>query len=200
MKYNVAKRILGEDFIPPETISEVLGIKYRSELRGKLTEKLPPMAIIEWCNANNHAVIAGPPRSMSILQIRKLRPDSFCSGNNWLLDQGFSRKDLVTADWIIIRKGVVPGSLNKALGEQMKLINDHVEFVPNCAQLGWALVVYGIITRQSFLPNRVYALTSSMDMDGRCIRLGNISNEGIHISSTINEVRCGDGLASARKI
>jgi hypothetical protein len=200
MKYNVAENILGNDFIPPEKIFEILGVKYGGDLKARFTKDLPPREMIEWCRDNNHTVIAGPPRSMSIIQIRNFFPGNFCPKNNWFLDHEFAHREKIDSNWFMIRKGIVPGSLNTTLNEQTKLINSHVEFIPNSAQLGWAFVVYGIINETLLIPNTSYAFTLSTDIDGNRIRLGNIDNQGLHISSSINDLREVDGLASARKL
>jgi len=143
--YELVRTILGKDFISPEEIMKSRkGITYTDEQLSQFGETVPAQEILEWCRDNNHMLVAGPNRPMSLLDIRTMKNGYFYSKEGgWYAEQKqkFSQNDKVETKWYMIRKDIVPESTSKNWDEQHALIAD-TEFVPNVPEFVWAITTY----------------------------------------------------------
>lgn len=199
--YDLAKIILGKDFIPPEEIAVARGLTYTYEQLVKFGDTLPAKDILEWCRDNGMMLVAGPPIAMSLLYIRSIGPAYFYSkGGGWYAEskQKFARTDKAETVWIALRKEPVADSLEKNWSEQSDLVTLPM-VVPNAAEVVWGLTVYKAV-RGEFLLSNFYVRTSSFDLDGFRVSVGDFVNGGLTVDDDWDSDRNFNlGVASARK-
>ena len=199
--YDLARTILGNDFISPEEVAEKRKLTYSDELLQHFAETLPSDEVLGWLRVNGFVLMAGPPTPMSLLEIRELNNQLFYSkSEGWFAsdNQKFSRGDKVTAQWLMFREKIVPNSTNKNWDEQQKLLSE-VEYVPNAAELCWGITTYKEVRDVLLLPD-IYARTSSVDADGYRVYVGHFDGDGLLVRD-YSDGYCHDhlGVASARK-
>src|ERR1700722_9002644 len=94
--YDLARTILGKDFISPEEVAQSRKITYTDEQLATFGETLPAQDVLEWCRDNGTMLSAGPPKAMSLLDVRALHAPYFYSKEGgWYAEskQTFSRDD-----------------------------------------------------------------------------------------------------------
>lgn len=153
--YALAKKILGTDFISPEEITRGYGYKvgYDLEQLAVLGKTLPDQKTLEWCRDNGMMLIAGPPKAMSLLDIRDAKNDYFYSKKgSWCSDeaQKFAHNDKAEPIWIALRKELVADSLNKNWSEQRGLVVEPM-MMPNAVEVVWGLTTYKAVRGVSLL-------------------------------------------------
>lgn len=199
--YDLARLILGKDFISPEEIATARNLPYTDEQLVTFGNTLPAQDILEWCCDNGMMLIAGPPKSMSLLDVRAVKTGYFHSKEGgWYADnaQKFARDDKAEPVWIAFRKEPVPFSLNKNWSEQTKLVVVPM-IVPNAAEAVWCLTMYKAV-RDIYLLQNLYVRTSSLDSDGDRVFVGLFDGKGLHVINYWGNFRYSYlGLASARK-
>lgn len=204
--YTLARTILGSDFIPPEEIATARGVVYTDEQLAKFGETLPAAEVLHWCRDNGMMLVAGPPKAMSLLDIRALHTDFFYTKgpakNNagWYDDekQKFSRNDKAEPVWIALRKEPVPGSLSRNWSEQSALVIAPMT-VPNVAEVAWCLTTYKAVRNVFLLPS-LYVRTSSLDSDGDRVGVGGFDADGLYVGGGWDGYRRGNlGVTGARK-
>jgi hypothetical protein len=199
--YALAGTVLGKDFISPEVISKARGVTYDTEQLATLNSTFPSQDAIEWCRDNDMILVAGPPRAMSLMDIRTLKSKYFSVQDaGWYskTSQKFARNDKVTTNWIALGKEPVIGSLGQNWDEQRKLVANPM-IVPNAAEMVWALTTYEAV-HGSCLYQNVYVRTSSFDVEGDCVGVGSFDSANLYVSSYRNEGRFpGLGIAAARR-
>ena len=198
--YELAKTILGKDFISPEDVmNSRKGITYTDEQLAQFGETVPAQEILQWCRDNNFMLVAGPNRPMSLLEIRTMKNGYFYSKEGgWYAYQKFAQSDKVETKWYMIRKDIVPESTSRNWKEQQALISN-VETVPNSAEFTWAITTYKAI-RGVCLFVGIYARTSSLDSDGDHVYVGIFDGKGLYVYRIWDSFRLSDlGLSVARK-
>lgn len=200
--YELVRTILGKDFISPEDVmNSRKGITYTDEQLSQFGETVPAQEILEWCRDNNFMLVAGPNRSMSLLEIRTMKNGYFYSKEGgWYAEQKqkFSQNDKVETKWYMIRKDIVPESTSKNWDEQHALIAD-TEFVPNAPEFVWAITTYKAV-RGTYLFGGIYARTSSLGSDGDHVLVGRFDDGGLVVSGSCDSDRLSFlGLSVARK-
>ncbi|MBI2100657.1 MAG: hypothetical protein HYT47_01390 [Candidatus Vogelbacteria bacterium] len=199
--YELAKSILGQDFILPEEIAKARGVFYTGEQLAKFDETLPAPDALEWCRDNSMMLVAGPPRAMSFLDVRAIKTDFFYPKTaGWYLNkkQKFSHRDKVEPIWIALRKEPIADSFAKNWGEQNELIAAPM-VVPNAAEAVWGLTTYKAVRDIYLLPN-LYVRTSSLDSFGHRVGVGFFDAKGLDVSLWNDDYRYDRvGLSSARK-
>lgn len=197
---DLAKLILGEDFITPEEVANARSLAYTDEQIEVLEQSLPTLEVIVWCRVNGYILLPNPPEAMPLLQVRDLKREIFYSKEGgWYADQPFARNERTeVATWIAVRKDVVPGSTGKKWNDQLPLISD-IERVPNAAEACWTLTTYKEV-RGVNLMSAIYARTSSVDSSGARVFVGLFDSEGLLVFS-LSDGHVGDylGMSSARK-
>jgi hypothetical protein len=200
--YELASAILGKDFITPEEIvSARPGIVYTEAQLEEFESTLPPREELDWLRENGFMLVAGPPRPMSLLEIRDIRNEYLHSKTGgWYSNdkEKFSRDHKATTKWLKLRKGPVPNSTRKNWNEQQPLLSD-VEYVPNAAEAVWGVTSYKAVRGVYLLPN-VCVWTSSLDSDGLRIYVGYFDAKGLNVHYYWDDLRYDVlGLVSARK-
>lgn len=203
MDYDDVRVILGNDFITPQEIAVVRKLTYTYEQLQHFAETLPSEEVLRWLRDNGFVLIAGPPSPMSLLEVRDLNAQLlYTKSDGWYAEakQKFARNDKMTAEWLMLRKGIVPNSTDKNWGEQQKLLTE-VEYVPNVAETTWGETTYKEVHHAWLFPN-IYARTSSVGSDGGRVGFGFSADGGVYVNYHYRWAgRRYDylGLASARK-
>ena len=199
--YDLARTILGQDFISPEEIAQARKLVYGDDLLQHFSETLPSEEVLQWLRDNSFVLVAGTPNPMSLLEVRNLNAQLFYSKEGgWYAEpkQKFSRDDKVTAEWLMLRKTIVPNSTSKTWGEQEKLLSE-VEYVPNAPEATWGITTYKEVRNVWLFPN-IYARTSSVVSVGYRVGVGNSAVGGVGVSGIWGDRRYdGLGVSSARK-
>ncbi len=199
--YDLAKIILGKDFISPEEIATARSFAYTDEQLARFGDTLPAQEMLEWCRGNGMMLVAGPPRAMSLLDIRAIKTDYFyAKEGGWYAEskQKFACTDKAETVWIAFRKEPVADSFNKNWSEQSDLILKP-GVVPNAAETVWCLTTYKAVRGVYLLPN-LYVRTSSIDSVGNHVYVGGFVARGLSVYVFWDLSRIDFlGLASARK-
>jgi hypothetical protein len=200
--YELARLILGTDFITPEEVVATarLGIVYSEDQLDEFAQTLPSVETLAWCRANDFMVVPTSPTPLSLLQIRDLKPEYFyAKTGGWYANEKerFSRDMKTGSGWLMLRKGALPNSFNARFDNQMKLLST-VEYVPSDAEVEWGVTTYKAVRGVFLLPN-FYVKTSSIDSDGARVDVGVSEDGGLHVNDWYDMPGSDIGLASARK-
>ena len=196
-----ARRILSNDFITPEEVmSAHSGVVYTDEQIAELMATLPSDETLTWLWDNNYALMPTPPQPLTIIGVRKLRKELFCTEEKaWYDDHDFAKNERVGTGWLAIRKEPVPSSRSKAWEEQKSLLLTQVERVPTAAESAWFITTYAAVRNIRLFPN-VYVRTSSVAAVGYRVRLGSFGHDGLRVDYGWGAFWHGGlGLVSARK-
>jgi len=200
--HELARLILGDDYITPEEVATAYGVSYTDEQLEHFADSLPDTQTILWLRANGYMLIAGPRAEMNLLEVRELDNKLFYSKTEgWWSEsnQTFSREDKVSCgEWLAIRKDEVPNSFSKTWKEQQDLITE-VEHVPNASEVSYAVTAYYNV-RGTYLLRGKYVRTSSVSAGGYRVHVGCFGWDGLNVDNGWDGGR-GDyvGVASARK-
>lgn len=196
----LARSILGDDFITPEEIMKARpDVVYTADQIAALSDSIPAADVLKWCKDDGHAVVAGSPKAASLLEVRSGKSDHFYSKTEgWYADrdQKFSRADKVSLRWLMVRKAPVPDSINKNWEEQFDLLS-MVESVPNAAEMSWFITVFYDV-RGVRLFEDVCVRTSSRDSFGNRVGVGDFGAKGLYVQWDDDRHNVL-GLASARR-
>lgn len=198
--YDLARTILGKDFISPEEVAKSRkGVVYTDDQLAQFGDTVPSQEVLEWCRDNSYMVVAGPNKPMSLLEVRDLRSDYFYSKEGgWYAEQAFAQNDKAETRWIMLRKEPVPGSTSKNWNEQQALLSDD-EATLNAAEVVWCVTTYKAVRNIYLLPS-VYVRTSSLGSDGDRVNVGHFDSVGLRVDSYWDAYRNGNvGLSTARK-
>ena len=199
--YQRARDILGDDFISPQEVAEVRGVRYTETQLARLQGTLPQKEVLKWARDNGFIVVAGPPSEMNLLGIRELNSQLFWSkSGGWYANkkEKFARRDTVGTNWFVLRRNPVPASTRKSWGEQQELLSD-AERVPNAAEQTYSVTTYFEV-RGIRLVSNVYVRTSSVDSDGLRVGVGLFDGYGLLVGLWSDDFRDdGLGVAAARK-
>jgi len=197
--YDLAMCILGKDFIPPEENVKYQNVFYGNEVLRHFAQTLPPREVLLWLRNNDFALIAGPPREMSFSEIYDLNSQLF---SEWYKEdcQNFFREDKVTANWLMLRKGIIPNSAGKYFEEQQTLLCD-LEYVPNSAEVVWGETTYKKIFDKWLFPDVLGRISSVSVKNGNPICVGDSLREnGVYLTDQYSTFKTvGIGISSARK-
>ncbi|MDD3487486.1 MAG: hypothetical protein PHF35_03885 [Candidatus Moranbacteria bacterium] len=147
--YELARAILGKDFIAPDEISNVLDLQYSNKVFGRYTKSIPSEDLLLWLKKNNFSLIAGPPCELEASEIVNLNYKLFNRGDNFFWQWEGYRADLVREEklqvrWLMIRKKHISRSLGCSYKNMPKLISD-LEYIPSVAEVIWELFIYKVI-------------------------------------------------------
>lgn len=200
--HELARLILGDDYITPEEVATAYGTSYSDEQLEHFADTLPDMQTILWLRANGYMLIAGPSTEMNLLQVRELDNKVFYSKTEgWYAKdkEKFARTEVVKAgEWLAIRKDEVPNSFSKTWQEQQDLITED-EHVPNAPEVSYAVTAYFKV-RGIYLLRGKYVRTSSVDADGDHVYVGDFGGGGLRVDDYWDDDRDDRiGVSSARK-
>jgi hypothetical protein len=146
-------------------------------------------------------LVAGPPKAMSILDIRALhKPFFYSKEGGWYAERSekFARNDKAEPVWIALRKEPVADSRNKDWNEQQALVTDPM-VVPNAAEAAWGVTTYKAVRGVYLLPN-VYVRTSSVVSDGDRVGVGDFDDIGLFVYCYWDDFRLSFlGVSASRK-
>ena len=202
--HQLARLILGDDYITPKEVATAYGVSYTDEQLEHFFDTLPNTQTILWLHANGYMLIAGPPTEMSLLRIQEIDGRLFSRNIlEWCIEgnQTFCRDDKVVAgEWLAIRKNEVPdSSLKKGWSQQQDLLTED-EHVPNAPTISYAVITYFKV-RGIYLLRGKYVRTSSVSVDGIHVTVGCFSVSGLNVSDSWGEYDCmcgAIGISSAR--
>ncbi|MCK5061297.1 hypothetical protein KAR28_01990 [Candidatus Parcubacteria bacterium] len=169
--YTLAREILGNKFISPEEIAQDCGHTYSDNLFQHFAETLPSRKELQRIRENDAMLIAGPPKSMSLLEVceHNILLCRYEEKIEWLTEdkEKFSREDTVAAEWFVMPRADVP---------IFKLDNfSEVEHPPNAAEVAWGAMIYRKIRGFWLFPYSL-AETSSVDSEGLHVNMGFVGN------------------------
>ena len=151
---------MGLDHISPEEVTEVLGLSYREEQLSLLDETLPDRGTLACLWGSGYTLIPAPPEDVGFRQIHERNPGFFAPYMD--TESLFSCCDVVSAGtWVAIQKEASKRTRKKTWREQQLNIMDRVEYVPNIAQLCWAVTMYRQV-RGRLLLRESYSGSSSI--------------------------------------
>lgn len=199
---DLARDILGRDFISPDEVAEARGLSYSKEQLKKLEETVPSRKVLKELRENNMALMPAPPEPLHMLAVRDLNSKLFYSSTEgWYSNKeerkAFSETDKTSFGWLAIGKEELPDSPRKNFDEQSKLVPKNMR-IPNAPEFAWFLTTYKEV-RNIYLFEDMWARTSSTDSDGHHVYL-DFSERGLRVYSRWDVVRDSClGLADAWK-
>ena len=198
--YDLARTILGKDFISPENVMKSRkAIVYTDDQLAQFGDTVPKPEVLEWCRDNGYILVAGPNRPMSLLEVRDLKRGHFYSKEGgWYAEQKFAENDKADTRWILLRKEPVPGSTSKNWNEQQALLSDD-EVTPNVAEVAWCVTTFKAVRNTYLLPS-VYVRTSSLVSDGNRVNVGDFDAKGLNVNNYWDDNRNGNlGVSAVRQ-
>lgn len=209
--YEVARSILGEDFISPDEVMRARrGVVYSERQLQRFALTTPPPGVLQWCKENGYILVPGPHRALSLLDVRDLEAQYFSEHFGRIEKWESHRResmfgDTVRSAWIALRKEPTPDSLGKSFSEQLLLLSDE-EVVPNAAEVVWCVTTYKAVKGVFLIPD-VFVRTSSTDEFQVRVSLGEFGlrdfgskDDGLNLYSWSDECRYEFvGLASMRR-
>jgi hypothetical protein len=198
----LAHSILGRDFLSLKEVAEVRGLTYSDEQRAALAEAMPDAKKLEWLRDNEYILSAPPSSDLNLLAVRAIGKQLFyCQSAGWFADcrQDFSRDDVVKAgEWLMMSKKEYSNSYKKVWSDQQNLLAES-ERVPNAAEVAYIVTTYYMVRGVSLLTD-VLVRTSSVDVDGHCVIIGDFRGKDLDVLDYLNN-RCSEdvGILSTRK-
>ena len=200
----LARLILGDDFLSPEDMAKAYGWSYTDDQLANFAETLPDLETLKWLKSNGGLLQATPPNDCNLIQVSCLNNKnkvSYYQSEVWYAkgEQKFARNDVVkSGEWLMVRKEPYPDSHRKTWDEQLALLSGK-EQVPNAPEMAYAVTAYFKV-RDVYLLQDVYVRTSSIDADGvrvivSCFSAGSLNVYNCYDGSRGNIV----GVSSSRK-
>jgi len=176
----IARLILGDDIVFPDEIAEVRGLSYTDAQLKHFVDTMPSEEALRWCKTNGHAIVAGPPSPMGLLEVRSLKAEHFYSkADGWYEGHTFGNGDKAQTEWLAIRKEPVPNSFNQNWNEQPRLLSKE-EQVPNAGEMSWFITTFYEV-RGARLFEKVYVWTSSVASGGYRVYVGYFGERGLDV-------------------
>jgi len=202
--YDLVKKILGKDFLPPEEVTKARGFYYLKTQLAKFKKSLPSKEVLEWLKANDYMLVAGPPYTLSLLSMQRRDDTLFYhdSEEGWYANykERFFYADTISPGWLALRKSSVPGSTEKTWGEQQASLSDN-ERVPNAAEVAWGLTTYQKVRDTYLMSGNVLVRTSSVSSRGVQVYVGGFASHKLDINDWKGEAPNSHlGVAAALKL
>jgi len=179
-KYNVARNILGKDFMSSEEIEEARGVAYTKEQHVRFIDTLPDQDTLLWCRDKGCMVAAGPNQPMSFLEVCKLKSEYLkLNAEEWYEDEPFALNDKVDTRWLMLGKEPFLESTGKNWTEQKGLLLPVGAVVPNVTKVVWGVTTYRAVRGESLFSN-VYVRTSSVDLDKGHVDVGSVDGKSLY--------------------
>lgn len=205
INYADVKRILGENFVSPDDISQARGVNYGKKILRGFAGSLPSEEELCQLRDEGFLLIAGAPvpiMTSGIKQILEIPVRRINIGKRTFSQEeeisGVLKgvQDRVPVRWLMLRKSALLTTY-KTAGEQKELIAEG-EYVPNIAELMWGIGACRAVHQVKLFPH-IFVRTSSV-MDNYLLHIGETNDEGVSIGSFWIEYRSIIlGIASARK-
>jgi len=197
-----ARKILGPNFLGIEEATTHFDAAVELRWHADLASVPFSESTLEECRAT-HLLVAGSP--MTVLDVRANTTraskafDSFAYGEIWFNTERFATSEKVNVGWYLLRKEVVPGSVERSFRQQCAMLAAKEE-VPRACELVYAMVLHFLAHGQGgqlFLD--CAARCADLDSLGRRVWVGG-NADGLCIYSTDDGPKERTGLAGARKI
>ena len=135
-------------------------------------------------------VVAGPSKPMSLAQVLDFCPEfSFLDASRWChgadSKEEFPCKDFVNPGWVVISKGLVPGSAGLSLNEAQASFASGV-VVSNAAEALWAYSMFAM-ARNVYLLNNISARIAGRSLDGSGLFMGRYGFRGFYFGKCKDE-------------
>lgn len=203
----IARNILGQDFLSTGQVEQAYGFSYMENLRKTLAITVPSVEALRWARDEGRVVMPTLPYDYSLLQYLDFADILFPREiDKWLVRsfRSFSGVDTVqSCSWLTVRKEPYPDSLNKDLTQQQKLLGEE-EYIPNVTELMYAIHTYYKVSGVCLLKN-VSVRTSSKERSGQSVIVGDTDSNGRPMirGSNLSDARNYDYVgvsSSAREI
>jgi hypothetical protein len=198
----LARLILGDDFISPEEVYSAYGWQYTDEHSAHLAETIPDFGTLVWLRTNGFILVAGPYTDLNLFGVRDFDATLFYRKDDddvWFEKEkyAFARIDRVRGgEWLALRKNAVPNSMALRLWDQTSLVQSP-ERIPNVAEVVYGGTVYFKVRGDYLLPN-ISVRTSSVDADGDRVLVGYAGKERGYVENFFNNhFHHNLGIASA---
>lgn len=168
-----ARSILAGDFLSPEDIQHKLDVRYSGDDIALLEKGLPNEYKLKQSRDQGVMLIAGPSKPMTLANICSLAVNSF-GGKEYLwpiCHRDPFGTDQVQPGWMLLRKEPFAESERKTWEQMCSLVNEP-RFIPNVAQIAWAITVFKAVHGVFLFPED-YVVTSSSRAPGYHIMIGN---------------------------
>lgn len=183
--YESARKILGEDFITPEEVSESVWharqpkYDYTQAQILELQKTIPSAAFLVWCKENDYAVIPPPPEPTSIIDIFDRHGWMFSDKTIWWHEKGKERdkllKEPVAFKWLAIRRTRPEELASLTAAEQDTLVKARkIEHIPSSSEVLWFMMVL-LKVRSDFLYGDWFVRTSSLSSQGEPIAISGMA-------------------------
>jgi hypothetical protein len=205
--HELARHILGKDYITPKEIESAYYTSYSDEQLENLTNTLPDAQTIFWLRINGFMLIPGPTKEMNLIDIRNRDKKLYYSyasyANCSIFDsnspiQKYSQEDTIrSGEWLAIRKEEVPNSFDLTWKEQRKLLTKD-ERIPNAAEVSYAVISFYRIRREHLLFGKYVRTSSVSDNYPQIIIVGGFDEGGLVVTQYHHD-RCRSylGISSA---
>lgn len=184
---DLARFLLGDDFIAPEDVAKAYGIMYTGEQLAIFAKTLPDFETLVWLRGNGFMLVAGPHVDFNLLGLRTLDSSLYYrkddNDDKWFEETGrkVSQTDMVHGgQWLMLRKGGMPKSRSKNWNEQSMLV-DNPERVPNVAEVSYGVAAY-LKVRGVYCLSDLYVRTSSVGADGDHFFVGRLCARGLCVN------------------
>jgi len=191
-----AREIMGKNMFGVEEAIQYFGVNPTRQQTLALSE-IPFSEEVLQKAKDTHVLVAVFP--LSILEVRgKVERKLFFSHEDaWYNKQSFA-KERGEISWQLVRKTPVDNSTSKNWEEQLALVSEEDE-VPTAQVMVYTIIGHYLATGERLFEH-VYVRTSSVDSDGRRVRVGYFDSGGLLVRSGWDGGRDDViGVSSARK-
>lgn len=199
--YQLARNILGDDFISPVQTVEAHGYTYTRDQLANFIASMPSKAELIWLRDNNYMLVAGPPVSLNLREIASVNIHLFTKREDpWFIQRpfGFSHHDMIRGGrWLKLRKDEAPDTKSKDSNDQFRLLSE-IEYVPNAAEVCYGLVTFSKV-RGVRLFGDIRVRSSSIYDHSHMVRIGPFTENGIVIDHHPSEDTCSNTAAPAAR-
>jgi len=190
-----AKEIMGKNFLGIEEVTQHLGVQFTEKELVQLREIPFTEGVLQECK-DTHILVAGYP--LSIIDVREKASDLFYH-QDWYDNEEFAKKEKVDLRWYLVKKDIVPDSINKTYQEQTTLISDKEE-VPKACEMVYLIILY-YLAKNVRLFEHLYSRCQNFSSVGDRVPVGCFGSHGFHVDHHWGgNRRDALGLSSARKV
>ncbi|MBL7045009.1 MAG: hypothetical protein ISR98_00195 [Parcubacteria group bacterium] len=197
--HELARLILGDDYITPEEMAEAYSFNYTEEQLEHFENTLPDMEKLLQHRQDDSILYPQPSVEQCLVELVVM--NDFQLEGRWFNEQKqkFAHEDKTSAGgWLSLRKNGYPGSFNETWQTQKELLSED-ERVPNVAEAYCGFSAYHKIRGVWLLKNK-YLRTLSVSAGGRRVDVGGFGGVGLSVGGYWDGSRGGGlGVSSARK-
>ncbi len=186
------EKILEDDFIRPGTSYERFFEYYTGTQHRMFSQALPTKRKVEWLKENNYMLIAGPPRTFTVYDLKKyfkereigdLKIRTKTTSPDY--DEFDIMANVVQCGWYEIKKTEFPGSRGRSWNDCVKDSRDafprskyvQESEIPNIAEAIWAFTIYKAVRGVNLLPKDFSLMTSTtIDREHVCLSFDDRDN------------------------